>query len=111
MGSNHLEIDDWADLDRLDLRMDEVGAQVDATVRYAVAWMCRRDGFATSPACLLRPLAEVMDRVGEAFTVAGRRYADDWQRLRDGVVLAKRDLHGSDVRAADRTPSLETVAA
>lgn len=111
MGSIHLEIDDWDDLGRLDLNMDEVGVQADATVRYAVAWMCRRDGFATSPACLLRPLAEVMDLVGEAFAVAGRRYADDWQRLRDGVVLAKRDLRGSDVRAADRTPSLDAPAA
>ncbi len=60
MGSIHIEIDDWADLDRLDLNMDEVGAQADATVRYAVAWMCRRDGFATSQACVFINLSEVM---------------------------------------------------
>lgn len=97
-----IEVASWADLAGLATTMEEVEEQMAATSAYAVRWMCRPDGFATSPACLLRPLAEVMESLGEAFTDAGRVWRDDWLREREATVVAARWLAGSDESAGDR---------
>lgn len=106
-----IEVTSWADLDHLALALGHVGAQVDDTVRYAVHWMCRPDGFATSPVCVLQPLAEVMHLVAEAFTEAGRRYVDDWDRVRDAVAHAHRELLGGDARVATGLSALRPEVA
>ena len=106
MGSTTMEVADWGDLDRLVRAMDEVGGQMAQATSYAVTWMCRPDGFATSPVCLLRPLGEVLERVGEAFTEAGRVWGDDWRRLHDATVDAAQGLRASDGRAHQRAEAL-----
>ncbi|WP_340537094.1 hypothetical protein [Nocardioides sp. GXZ039] len=106
MSSPEIDVDQWADLDHLPHVLDDVGRQLDDTTDYAVTWMCRRDGFATSPACVLTPLAEVMDLLAAAFEGAGRRYHDDWQRRRDDVVAATAELRASDGRAQVRADAV-----
>ena len=106
MGSTTIEVSDWDDLHRLAGAMDEVGEQMARATSYAVGWMCRPDGFTTSPVCLLRPLGDVLERVAEAFTEAGRVWGDDWQRLHDASVDAAHGLESSDLRAHDRSTLL-----
>ncbi|GAA5155404.1 hypothetical protein GCM10023340_40590 [Nocardioides marinquilinus] len=108
---DQIEVADWAHLDAATTAMDDVAADLSATLRYAVTWMCRRDGFAPSPVCLLRPLAEAMDVVAAALDEAGRRYLADWQRVRDGVVVAAGELRGSDERARVRSAALAEALA
>ncbi|WP_134766903.1 hypothetical protein [Nocardioides sp. 1609] len=111
MSSPEITVEDWADLERLPRAMDDVGQQLEDTLGYAVRWMCRRDGFATSPVCVLQPLAEVMDVVAAAFAGAGRRYLDDWHQLRDDVVMAGRELRASDDRATARAGVVDDAVA
>lgn len=99
MGNDTIEVADWGDLDRLATAMDEVGEQLAATTVYAVGWVCRPDGFETSPVCLLRPLGEVLARVADAFRTAGRLSHDDWRRLHDATVAAAEGLRASDAGA------------
>lgn len=111
-GTSHaLVVDDWSDLDRLREAMLEVDDQLAATVDHAVLHMCRPDGFAPSPACLLRPLSEVMELIGSALEAGGRAYRQDWRRTGDDVLAAARELRASDVGAADRSHRLGTALA
>lgn len=102
MTSTTIEVASWADLVGLATTMEEVGDDMARTTAYAVRWVCRPDGFATSPVCLLRPLAEVVERLGEAFGEAGRVWREDWLREREATVVATRGLRGSDEAAGDR---------
>lgn len=102
MTDTTIEIGDWSELEGLVAVMRQVGEQMSATTSYAVGWMCRPDGFATSPACLLRPLGELMELVGDAFAEAGRAWSDDWERAVDATVVSTRGLRASDVSGADR---------
>lgn len=102
MADRTIEIGDWSELEGLVAVMGQVREQMSATTSYAVGWMCRPDGFATSPACLLRPLGEVMELVGDAFAEAGRAWGDDWARVIEATSVAKGGLLASDVHGADR---------
>ena len=72
----------------------------------ALAWVCRRDGFEPSPACVLRPLAEAMDPLRAGCETVGRWFADDWAHLRAGVTAAGRDLGATDDRVAAAFPDV-----
>lgn len=102
MADRTIEVGDWSELEGLVEVMGQVGEQMSATTSYAVGWMCRPDGFATSPACLLRPLGELVERVGDAFAEAGRAWGEDWERVVDATVVTTRGLRASDVSGADR---------
>lgn len=93
-------VEDWDDLRRLPLVMDEVADQADRIVEHATTWVANRAGFEPSPVCLLRPLAEAMDQVARAFEGVGREFGGQWAEIRAGVVTAERELVGSDQRAA-----------
>ena len=110
MSETTIEVAAWDELEQLAGAMGEVGEEMARTTAYAVAWMCRPDGFDTSPVCLLRPLAEVLERVGEAFEEAGRRWGDDWRREQEATSAAARDLRLGDERARDRSLVLARVA-
>ncbi len=99
-----IEVAAWADLRALPGAMDALEAQLDDVVRHARGWVCSREGFEPSPACLLRPLAELMDLLDDAFAEAGRRFADQWQDVRDGVVVAATDLSDTDAEVARCMP-------
>lgn len=102
MTATTIEVTGWADLEGLAEAMGEVGEQMAATTSYAVTWVCRPDGFETSPVCLLRPLAQVLGLVAQAFGEAGRLWGEDWRRLEDATRESGRLLRESDVRALDR---------
>lgn len=102
MTDRTIEIGDWGELEGLVAEMREVGEQMSSTTAYAVGWMCRSDGFATSPACLLRPLGELMELVGDAFAELGRAWSDDWERVVDATVVSTHGLRASDLSGADR---------
>jgi hypothetical protein len=110
MSETTIEVAEWGDLDLLAAAMAEVGGQMSATTSYAARWVCRADGFVSSPVCVLRPLAEVMELLAEAFTEAGRVWSADWQRLHDATGDAARGLRASDVHADDRFLELTRVA-
>lgn len=101
-------VERWLDLRRLPEVMDDVADQAAQVVDHAVTWVARRDGFEPSPVCLLRPLAEAMDQVGAAFEELGRRYAAQWQEIRDAVVTAGADLARSDRLAVDDAARVQT---
>jgi hypothetical protein len=105
-----IEVTDWADLRALPRAMDALEAQLGDVVRHARRWVCNRDGFEPSPACLLRPLAELMDQLDAAFAGAGRRFAEQWQEVRDGLVVAATDVADADVEAARRMPVVPMAA-
>lgn len=102
MGDTTIQVDDWAVLDGLVGAMSEVGEQMAATTSYAVGWVCRPDGFVTSPVCVLRPLAGVLELVADAFTETGRVWGEDWERICDATADAARGLRDSDLRGRDR---------
>jgi hypothetical protein len=106
-----IEVATWAHLATATAAMDDVADDLSAILAFAITWMCRRDGFAPSPVCLLRPLAEAMDVAAAALEEGGRRYLADWQRLRDGVNAAAGELRGSDERARVRSAALTDVLA
>lgn len=99
-------VEEWVDLRRLPLVMDDVADQAARIVGHATTWVASRSGFEPSPVCLLRPLAEAMDLVRWAFERAGREFAEEWSDVRAGVVTAERLLAGSDDRAAAAAGSL-----
>lgn len=104
--SAELFVEQWADLRRLPLVMDDVADQADRIVAHATTWVAGRAGFEPSPVCLLRPLAEAMDVVARGFEALGSEFAREWSQVRDGVVAAERLLAGSDVRAADASATV-----
>ncbi|MCW2814744.1 MAG: hypothetical protein JWN84_2199 [Nocardioides sp.] len=110
MTGTTIEVAAWAELDQLAAAMGEVGDEMARTTAYAVAWMCRPDGFDTSPVCLLRPLGEVLERIGAAFEEAGRTWRDDWLREQEATSTAARDLRQGDERVRDRSVVLGRVA-
>lgn len=97
-----IEVASWADLDGLPGEMDLLAAQLTAIARYARRWACQREGFEPSPLCLLRPLAELMDHLADAFGALERVALEDWAELRAGVVAATTDLRDADARVAGR---------
>lgn len=104
--SAEVHVEDWEDLRRLPRVMDEVGDQVDRIVEHATTWVARRAGFEPSPVCLLRPLAEAMDLVARSFEGLGREFGDQWAQVREGVVVAERELAASDARAVEGSLAL-----
>ena len=100
-----VHVEEWDDLRRLPALMDDVGGQGAAVVRHARRWVADPAGFEPSPLCLLRPLAEAMAALDDAFAAFGRRAESQWEDLRDGVVVAERALRDSD-EAATRASGL-----
>lgn len=99
--TGELFVEQWLDLRRLPLVMDDVGAQAGDIVDHAVRWVARPDGFAPSPLCLLRPLAGAMEHIGEAFAALGEELDAQWRELRAAVVAADALLAGSESAAVD----------
>ncbi|WP_244930005.1 hypothetical protein [Nocardioides sp. W7] len=99
-------VERWADLQRLPLVMDEVAEQADRIVAHATTWVANRAGFEPSPVCLLRPLAEAMEVIGTAFGRMGDEFAESWADVRTGVVIAERELAGSDARAVEASAAI-----
>jgi len=106
MGAGEVHVEHWEDLRRLPRVMDEVGEQVDRIVEHATTWVANRAGFEPSPVCLLRPLAEAMDLVARGFEDLGREFGEQWAQVRDGVVVAERELAAADGRARDGSGAL-----
>lgn len=99
-----IEVVAWTELRKLPAAMDAFAEQFRDITRHAVTWVCRRDGFEPSPACVLRPLAEAMDPLRAGVEAVGRWFADDWADLRAGVTVAAADLGATDDRVAAAMP-------
>ena len=67
-----IEVATWVELRELPAAMDRFATQFGDITDHAVAWVCRRDGFEPSPACVLRPLAEAMDPLRAGCETVGR---------------------------------------
>ena len=99
----------WSDLQELPPTMDAYAVQHEQIVRHATTWMCRRDGFEPSPACVLRPLAEAMDPLRAGLEQVAAWFAADWADLRDGVAATAADLRATDERVARSMPELPVL--
>jgi hypothetical protein len=108
-GSAEVFVERWGDLQQLPYVMDEVADQMEGIVEHATTWVANRAGFEPSPVCLLRPLAEAMDLLAQAFEELGEEFAEQWAQVRAGVVTAERELSGSDARAWGRSIALGRV--
>ncbi|MGI8523646.1 MAG: hypothetical protein ACR2K3_10120 [Nocardioides sp.] len=75
---------------------DEVGAQRHELTRYADRWVCDREGFEPSPACVLRPLAEAMDVVRAGFEELADEFGRRWATHREAVAASERALHAAE---------------
>jgi hypothetical protein len=104
--SAEVHVEDWGDLRRLPRVMDEVGDQVDRIVEHATTWVANPAGFEPSPVCLLRPLADAMGPLARAFADLGREFGEQWAQVREGVVVAERELTASDARAVEGSLAL-----
>ena len=94
-----IEIANWLEVERLPGRLDQLSGSVEGIGEYAVTWVAQRSGFEPSPLCLLQPLAEVMDVVGEAFRAATSLAAGDLASVRSAAVSAGTLLRESDLAA------------
>lgn len=101
-----LFVEQWVDLRRLPLVMDEVAEQADRIVAHATTWVADRSGFEPSPVCLLRPLAGAMDAIAAAFDRLGEEFAGSWADVRAGVVIAERELADSEARAVEASAAI-----
>ena len=99
-----IEVLTWVELRELPAAMDRFAEQFGDINHHAAAWVCRRDGFEPSAACVLRPLAEAMDPLRAGFEEVGRWFADDWADLRAGVTVATAGLDSTDDRVAAALP-------
>ena len=88
----------------LDEDMAALSGQLTAIVAYARRWVCQRAGFEPSPLCLLRPLADVLDGVGDGFAHVGRTGRADWRDLRGDVRRTDADLMHVDHGVAASLP-------
>lgn len=104
MTTSGIDIASWADVAGLPGDMDLLADQLTAITRHARRWACQREGFAPSSLCLLRPLADVMDVLADAFLDLERVALEDWADLRAGVRAAVADLTTVDACVADRLP-------
>ncbi|HTW17148.1 MAG TPA: hypothetical protein VMF51_18605 [Nocardioides sp.] len=101
-----LFVEQWVDLRRLPLVMDDVAEQAERIVAHATTWVADRSGFEPSPVCLLRPLAGAMDVIAAAFEALGEEFAESWAGVRAGVVLAERELAASEERAVEASAAI-----
>lgn len=101
-----IEVSAWTDLERLPRAMDGLAAQYAEILAYARSWVCQRAGFEPSPVCLLRPLAEAVDLLSDAFAVVERVGRDHWDDLHDGVVATAADLRTVDGGVAAAFPEV-----
>lgn len=108
MDGGDLFVEQWLDLRRLPLVMDDAADQAARIVEHAVTWVARREGFEPSPLCLLRPLAAAMEVVGSAFEAIGLEFAQAWSAARDAVVAADAVLEASEQDAATALAALAT---
>ena len=95
-----IRIDDWEDLHALPAVLDELGGQCGQIVDHATRWVCQRRGFEASDVCVLRPLAQAMDLLAEAFEAAGREFAERWAEVRDAVLATTAGLERRDDQVA-----------
>jgi len=102
--SDQVRLTAWSALDGLTGEMDELADQISAITAYARRWVCQRAGFEPSPLCLMRPLAELMDVLADAFAGLERVAHDDVADLRLGLAQTGRELRAADEEAAARLP-------
>lgn len=100
MDMTDVQIHDFDHLDRLALRMDQVGDQAARLGDYVGTWVCQRGAFETSRLCLLQPLAPAVDAVAHAFDEFVRGFGADWRGLADAVVTTRRAFADVDDQAA-----------
>ena len=93
-----LRIDDFEDLDHLVRVLDHVGHQARDLADFVGSWVCQSAAFRTSDACLLQPLAPVVDAIAGAFDDFVRSFGSEWQVLADGVLATRRDLADVDAQ-------------
>ena len=101
-----IEVSSWTDLAALPAETDLLAEQLTSITRYARRWACQRDGFEPSALCLLRPLAELMDRLADCFHDLERVGLEDWADLRAGVVATTADLRQTDLEVAGRVAAV-----
>jgi hypothetical protein len=99
---------EWYDFGHLLAAYDEVGAQRREVTDYVARWVCDREGFEPSPVCVLRPLAEGMDRIRQVFDDLGAEFDRRWAGHRDAVVESERRLRAAEQQVADRLRDLVT---
>lgn len=99
-----IHVSDWGDLDALVDALGRLRGQAADAVEYARTWVARPDGFRTSAACLLQPLGEAMDQVGDALTALGDVADADLGALQDGVTHVRAGLSGTDAAVAASLP-------
>lgn len=63
---------------------------------YAAAWVCRPDGFAPSPVCLLQPLGAALGPLREQVEAVSAELVVAWQGLADGVRGAVAEIDRAD---------------
>jgi hypothetical protein len=67
---------------RLRELMIEQGDDFVAIAEHARRWVCDPAGFTTSPACLLRPLGDVLAEVAAGFGALGSAVEESWSEVR-----------------------------
>ena len=87
-----LRLDDLTDLTVVVRAMDDVGAQGARLADYLRAWVCRREGFETSDACVFRPVGRGLAALAGAFDDFSSAVGASWSGLTDGVATTHRSL-------------------
>lgn len=99
-----IQVSSWQELGRLPADMMLLDEQFREICDHARRWACNKQGFAPSPVCLLQPLAEFLDGLAEAVTVAEQQVHREWDDLTAGVVAATSAMHDLDHRVATALP-------
>jgi hypothetical protein len=97
MGEIEVLVREFDDFRHLTTAYDEVGAQRLDLSRYVGRWVCDREGFEPSPACVLRPLAEAMDVVRAGFEELADEFGRRWSRGRDAIMASERALRAAEL--------------
>jgi len=106
MPQPEIKVESWAGLARAPHALDDVGAQVAETFRFAREWVARPDGFRPSPVCLLRPLGEVMELLAGVLASMSDVVETDLAGLADAVASASAGLQDRDVAVALGLPEV-----
>jgi hypothetical protein len=99
-----IDVTSWTDLAGLPDDMATLDAQFARICDHARSWVCQRRGFETSPVCLLRPLADILDLVADGVDATERLVREEWADLSAGVRSTSADLRTVDQIVADALP-------
>lgn len=90
---------DWPRLDAVPAAFAEIEAQTRDLTRFATTWVCRPDGFATSPVCVFRPVAALLGELAEQLASAGAALESRLADLGEGAAVSLSALRAGDAEA------------